>query len=275
MVLNDREIRALLKQRELVLDPFEDELVQPSSVDLRLDSFARVIEAGDGEIDIRPPGEAIGREIELSDEGHVIAPGCSLIGQTFEHMKIPDRCQGMIAQRSSMVRLGIHVSSSLVNPGYAGNLPCLISNRTIRPVRIFAGIPFCQLVLLSLSGRPDVTYPEKDSAKYHGEKRFLPSNIAIDARRWLRPSTGTAPVKLDEALRRKLRDVDLAFESLRRASVYEIHILCRDVQGRFWPIIARLPRPATPLAGEELDDALYGAARVAIDDFVKEQHGAR
>jgi dCTP deaminase len=280
MVLNDREIRALLKHGELVLTPFEDALVKPSSVDLRLDSFARVIEAGTGEIDIRSADQGASQEVNITAEGYVIEPGGMLIGQTFEHMKIPDRCQGMIAQRSSVMRLGVHVSSSLINPGYAGNLPCLISNRTGRPLRIFAGIPFCQLVLLGLSSRPDATYPEQVDAKYQGEKRFLPSAIAIDAQRWIRPRAGTPPVKLEDALRYKVSvagvEFGLEFKSLRRASVYEIHLLCRDGEGRFWPIIARIDRPATPLVGGELDQALYAAANLAIDDFLKdfrEKHG--
>lgn len=282
MVLNDREIRALLKHGELVLEPFDDALVQPSSVDLTLDSFARIVEDGHGELDIRSPDQGAYKEVNLPADGYVIAPGGMLIGQTVEHMKIPDSCQGMIAQRSSLMRLGIHVSSSLINPGYAGNLPCLISNKTGRPLRIFAGIPFCQLVLLGLSGRPDVTYPEKSDAKYHGEKRFLPSDIAIDAQRWIRPRAGMVPVKLEDALRHKVSvaglEFGLEFESLRRSSVYELHLLCRDREGQFWPIIARIDRPATPLVGGELDRALYAAANVAIDNFLKdfpEKHGTR
>ncbi len=58
MVLNDRELRALLRQGELLLEPFEDRLVQPASVDLRLDGFARVIKAGSGEIDLRSSNHA-------------------------------------------------------------------------------------------------------------------------------------------------------------------------------------------------------------------------
>ena len=280
MVLNDRDIRALLKRGEFALEPFDDSLVKPSSVDLRLDSFARVIEAGDGEIDIRSVDQSAYHEVHIPAEGYVIAPGGMLIGQTFEHMKIPDRCQGMIAQRSSLMRLGVHVSSSLINPGYAGNLPCLVSNRTGRPLRIFAGIPFCQLVLLGLSGPPDITYPEQVDAKYHGEKRFLPSDIAIDAKRWIRPRAGTASVKLEDTLRDKVsvagRDFGLELESLRRASMYEIHLLCLDGEGRFWSIIAQIDRPATPLVGGELDEALCAAANVAIESFLKdfrEKHG--
>ncbi len=188
MILNDREIRVLLRSKEFVLDPFEDSLVQPSSVDLRLDVFARSIPSSDEEFDVRNKNISdFYAETRLPDEGFVLAPSATLIGQTMEFMTIPVTCQGMIAQRSSLVRLGIHVSSSLINPGYSGNLPLFISNRSARPIRIHSGLPFCQLVLMTLSGRPDVIYPEKKDAKYQGEREVLGSLIAEDAHRWVRP----------------------------------------------------------------------------------------
>ena len=280
MVLNDKELRALLRQGALALDPFDDALVQPASIDLRLSSSARVIEAGDAEIDIRSAKQVAYPQIELAAEGHVIPPGGVLIAQTLEHMKIPDTCLGMIEQRSSFMRLGVHVSSSLINPGYAGTLPCLISNRTGRPLRIFAGIPFCQLVLLALSGRPDITYPEKWDAKYHGERRALPSDLATDAQRWIRIGDGAEPAKLKDILRDKVNrtggDLGLKFESLRRASRYEVHLLCSDREERYWTIVVRIDQPAAPLAGKALDDALNAAADGAISEFLKdfqEKHG--
>jgi dCTP deaminase len=189
MILNDREIRALVKQGAFGIDPFEDELVQPSSLDLRLDRFARVIKTGSEEIDIRAGALAeFYEDLDIGDAGFVVPPGSSIVGQTLEHMRIPATCQGMLAQRSSLMRIGLHVSSSLINPGYAGNLPLLISNRTERSIRIFAGVPFCQLVLITLSGRPDVIYSEKSGAKYQGERKFRTSAIAEDARRWIAPS---------------------------------------------------------------------------------------
>lgn len=189
MVLNDREIRALLKQRELVLTPFEDELLQPASVDLRLDRFARIIKTDSREIDLRDINHSeVYEDIVIEDKGYVIPPHAHLIGQTLEHMTIPTACKAGIEQRSSLIRLGITVTSSLINPGYAGNLPLLILNATGRAIRIFAGIPFCQLVLFWLPGRPDVVYPDKTDAKYHGERQFFMSKISEDAQRWIAPS---------------------------------------------------------------------------------------
>jgi dCTP deaminase len=189
MILNDRELRALIRTKEFALDPFEDALVQPSSVDLRLDDFARVIQPGAEAFDVRDDPEAFYETLRIPPEGHVLAAHATFIGQTAEFMRIPETCQGQIAQRSSVIRLGIHVSSSLVNPGYAGKLPIIVSNLSSRPIRLLPGLPICQLVLMTLSGRPDVIYPEKADAKYHDERELLASRIAEDARRWVRPAS--------------------------------------------------------------------------------------
>ena len=44
MLLSDRDIRAQIESGRVELDPFAPELVQPSSVDVRLDRFFRVFE---------------------------------------------------------------------------------------------------------------------------------------------------------------------------------------------------------------------------------------
>lgn len=187
MALNDKEIRAMLESGEFKLDPFEPSLVQPSSIDLRINGFARALKAGLEEIDLACSKEDLARhysDVILTSDGYVIPPRGVLIVQTKEHMTIPDTCQGMIAQRSSWMRVGLHVSSSLINPGYHGNLPVLISNLTDRPVRIYPNMPFCQLVLLRMTERPIQTYAELQDAKYQGETQFFISRISEDASRW-------------------------------------------------------------------------------------------
>ena len=42
MVLSDRTIRRLLAEGRIGIDPYDEELLQPSSVDVRVDSLFRV-----------------------------------------------------------------------------------------------------------------------------------------------------------------------------------------------------------------------------------------
>ena len=91
MVPNDREIRALLKQGELGLTPFDERLVQPSSIDLRLDSFARLIIGGHQEVSLRDADHVdLYETVHIPSEGYIISSKGCLIGQTMEYMKIPN-----------------------------------------------------------------------------------------------------------------------------------------------------------------------------------------
>ncbi|PSM30555.1 hypothetical protein BVG81_009925 [Haliangium sp. UPWRP_2] len=153
--------------------------------------------------------------VHIPSEGYIISSKGCLIGQTMEYMKIPNTYGAILAQRSSLMRLGIQVTSSWINPGYAGNLPVLITNTTERPVRIFSGIPFCQLVLLRLSGRPDVTYAEKADAKYHAERQFHPSQVGQDAKRWIAPSVKLAKPEQAIQLETELLNTELANDKVR------------------------------------------------------------
>jgi len=117
MILVDRELRALLRQGDLKLAPLDDGLIQPSSIDLRLDSIAWVLRAGESPIDTR--GKDLSQEyedVDLSgDDGYVLGPHSCLIVQTYEHMQIPVTCLGRIAERHDRHPVGeLHVGCSRV-----------------------------------------------------------------------------------------------------------------------------------------------------------------
>lgn len=182
--LTDNEIRTLLGSGELNFSPLRADQIRGSSVDLRLDSFARVVRKG-AALDVKMPSDQLAAHFEnvtIGEAGYVLQPRELLIGQTMENIKVPVTTQGNILQRSSLVRLGLQVTSSILNPGYQGNLPLLIVNLTEAAIRIEAGMLICQIVLLKLSDRPMMTYLEQPGAKYFGETEFRISKISEDAR---------------------------------------------------------------------------------------------
>lgn len=197
MTLVDREIRFLLERKELVLDPLDPAQIQPASIDLRMGRNVQVPPDEDGELDLSAASSAPFDPQEIADTGLLLPPHGSVVALVAEYMRLPDDCLGRIAQRSSLVRIGVQVSSSLINPGYAGHLPCLVQNTTRRPIRLFAGLPFCQLILHRCTGRPERTYAEKKDAKYHDERIFRPSAIHADVRFWVKPAP--RPLRAEDA----------------------------------------------------------------------------
>lgn len=193
MIASDRELRGLLDSGELVLDPREDALLQPSSVDLRLGRCVRRLQGGSEVLNLAEDLDEVEvyADQEIPAEGVILDAGEALLGQTLERMTLPATFQGVIQQRSSLIRLGVQVTSSVVNPGYVGNLPLLIVNLSRRPILMHSGMPVCQLVLHGLTSRPAQTYPEKPGAKYQGERVITASRVSEDVRRWSRPPSLT------------------------------------------------------------------------------------
>ena len=92
-VLSDGTIRRLVESGRIVIKPYDPELVQPASIDLRLGDSFRVFHNHRAEaIDLRagpPPG--LTEEVVVdAEEGFVIHPGEFCLGRTSEWVELPD-----------------------------------------------------------------------------------------------------------------------------------------------------------------------------------------
>jgi deoxycytidine triphosphate deaminase len=91
-VLSDGTIRRLVGEGRIVIDPWDPDLVQPASVDLRLGRSFRVFHNHrTAAIDLRDLPRGLTEEIELGDdEPFVIHPGEFCLGATQEWVELPD-----------------------------------------------------------------------------------------------------------------------------------------------------------------------------------------
>src|SRR5919108_4483848 len=115
MILSDRSIRDQIAAGRLVIDPFDPERVQPSSVDLRLDrAFLVFRNTRQAYLDVREPVDDLMERIELNDEEPIVLhPSEFILGSTIETVTIPDDLVGRLEGRSSVGRLGVVIHSSL------------------------------------------------------------------------------------------------------------------------------------------------------------------
>src|SRR2546421_6713381 len=92
MVLSDRTIARLLEEGRIELDPFDESLIQPSSVDVRVDRYFRVFHNNRyAFIDVREEQEDLTDLVEIGDEKpFVLHPGEFVLGSTLERVKLPD-----------------------------------------------------------------------------------------------------------------------------------------------------------------------------------------
>src|SRR6188472_1483469 len=122
MVLSDRTIARLLREGKIEIDPYDEELLQPSSVDVRVDRFFRVFHNSRYPyIDVREEQEDLTELVEVDGEApFVLHPGEFVLGSTLERIRLPDDLVARLEGKSSLGRLGllIHSTAGFIDPGW-------------------------------------------------------------------------------------------------------------------------------------------------------------
>ena len=167
MLLSDRDIRAQIESKRVGVEPFADSMIQPSSVDVRLDKFFRVFENHKYEV-IDPSLEQpeLTREIIAEDgEAFILHPGEFVLASTYEVITLPDDIAGRLEGKSSLGRLGLltHSTAGFIDPGFSGHITLELSNVANLPVKLYPGMKIGQLCLIKLSSPAEHPY---GSAQY-------------------------------------------------------------------------------------------------------------
>jgi len=183
MILSDGDIKKALRDRKLVIEPFDEGCVQPSSYDLKLANEVRVFDNHKaGEIDVRKKQD-VSRKIEISGEGFVLHPGEFILGSTVEGFKIPTDLAGKLEGKSSLARLGlvIHATAGYVDPGFEGQLTFEISNISRLPIRLYGGMKVAQICFVKMSSPAQIPYGSKKlGSKYFGQKGPTASKVYLN-----------------------------------------------------------------------------------------------
>ncbi len=175
MLLSDRDIRAELTAGRVKVEPFEEKMVQPSSVDVRLDRFFRVFENHKYEsIDPSIEQSELTREIAVgADEFFILHPGEFVLASTYEVITLPDDIAGRLEGKSSLGRLGIltHSTAGFIDPGFSGHITLELSNVANLPVKLFPGMKIGQLCLIKLSSPAEHPYGSAlYGSRYQGQR---------------------------------------------------------------------------------------------------------
>ena len=173
-MLSDGTIRRLVEEGRIVIDPWDPELVQPASVDLRLgDSFRVFHNHRTAAIDLREPPTNLTEEVRLAGgEPFVIHPGEFVLGRTQEYVEIPDDVVARIEGKSSLGRLGliVHATAGFVDPGFKGSLTLEITNLTRVPIKLYPGLLIAQLSFMALDAPAERPYGSAElGSHYQGQ----------------------------------------------------------------------------------------------------------
>ncbi len=180
MILSDRTIREEVAAGRIIIEPFDDDAVQPSSVDVKLDRYFRVFRNHTlGHIDLKENLEELTELVQASDEDpFILHPGEFVLGSTLERIAIPADLVGRIEGKSSLGRLGllIHTTAGFVDAGWDGTLTLEFSNVASLPITLYPGMKIGQISFIRMTTEADNPYGTgKLGSKYQGQKGPRPS----------------------------------------------------------------------------------------------------
>ncbi len=175
MLLSDRDIRAEIEKKRVVLEPYDDEMIQPSSVDVRMDRFFRVFENHRyPHIDPAEDQPELTREVEPpGDEPFILHPGEFVLGSTYEVITLPDDIAARLEGKSSLGRLGLltHSTAGFIDPGFSGHVTLELSNVATLPIKLWPGMKIGQLCFFQLSSPTENPYGSaKYGSRYQGQR---------------------------------------------------------------------------------------------------------
>jgi dCTP deaminase len=188
VLLSDRDIRAQINEKRVGVEPFEEAMIQPSSVDVRLDKFFRVFENHKYEV-IDPALEQpeLTREIIAEDgEAFILHPGEFVLASTYEVITLPDDIAGRLEGKSSLGRLGLltHSTAGFIDPGFSGHITLELSNVANLPVKLYPGMKIGQLCLIKLSSAAEHPYGSAQYLnRYQGQRGPTPSRSFMNFHR--------------------------------------------------------------------------------------------
>ena len=180
MLLSDRDILAAQADGHISLDPWTPEMVQPASIDVRLDRFFRLF--NNHAYTYVDPAENQGELTEQfevrSDEPWILHPGEFALGSTWEYVKLDSTVAARLEGKSSLGRLGIltHSTAGFIDPGFEGHITLELSNVSTLPVKLWPGMKIGQMCFFQLSSPAEHPYGSAGTGShYQGQPRAAPT----------------------------------------------------------------------------------------------------
>ncbi len=180
MLLSDRDLRAEIDSGRVGVDPYDSAMVQPSSIDVRLDRLFRVFENHRyPHIDPAEEQSELTRLVEpRPGEPFILHPGEFALASTFEVVTLPDDLAARLEGKSSLGRLGLltHSTAGFIDPGFTGHVTLELSNVATLPIKLWPGMKIGQLCLFRLSSPAQDPYGSSvHGSRYQGQRGPTPS----------------------------------------------------------------------------------------------------
>ncbi len=188
MLLSDRDIRTAVDDGRVAIDPYDPEMVQPASIDVRLDRFFRVFENHRyPHIDPAEEQPELTRMVEPKGaDAFVLHPGEFVLASTYEIVTLGDDVAARLEGKSSLGRLGLltHSTAGFIDPGFNGHVTLELSNVATLPIKLWPGMKIGQLCFFALSSAAEEPYGSgRYGSRYQGQRGPTPSRSHLNFHR--------------------------------------------------------------------------------------------
>jgi dCTP deaminase len=180
VLLSDRDIAAQIDSGTVVLEPFSPEMIQPSSVDVRLDRYFQLFDNHrHGVIDPAQEQPELTRRVEVQeDDPFILHPGEFVLGSTYERVGLGPAVAARLEGKSSLGRLGLltHSTAGFIDPGFRGHVTLELSNVATLPIKLWPGMKIGQLCFFALSSPAERPYGSgAQGSRYQDQRGPTPS----------------------------------------------------------------------------------------------------
>ncbi|WKZ31413.1 MAG: dCTP deaminase [Candidatus Dojkabacteria bacterium] len=174
MILSDKTIRDRVKSGQLVLEPFNEDHLQPASYDLTLGNKFLIFDTPNNlVIDVKEDSSALMREVVVNDgDFFVLHPGEFALANIAEVTGVDDKHVGRLEGKSSLGRIGIiiHATAGFLDPGNKLRMTLEFSNIGTLPVKLYPGMKIAQMAFEELDQPCEKPYGHKSlNSKYYGD----------------------------------------------------------------------------------------------------------
>ncbi|MBF0807284.1 dCTP deaminase [Rothia nasimurium] len=193
MLFSDQDIRKEIDAGRIALEPYDPSMIQPASVDVRIDRFFRLFDNHKYPyIDPSQAQEDLTRLVEVApDEPFILHPGEFVLGATYEKVTLPDNIAARLEGKSSLGRLGLltHSTAGFIDPGFSGHVTLELSNMATLPIMLWPGSKVGQLCFFQLTSATEHPYGSGAYGnRYQGQRGPTASRSYLNFHKTLIPT---------------------------------------------------------------------------------------
>lgn len=175
MLLSDKDIKKGVLEGRIKLEPFTEEMIQPASIDVRLDRYFRIFNNHEyTHIDPRVEQKDLTREVEADDEnGFILHPGEFALASTYEVVTLGNDIAARFEGKSSLGRLALatHITAGFIDPGFSGHVTLELANMNTLPIKLYPGMKIGQLAFFNMTSEVETPYGSgKYGSHYQGQR---------------------------------------------------------------------------------------------------------